>query len=410
MSERSKASSYRKRRAARRAGEVAERRSPPDGQKWCPDCQTFKPFDEFPRNKRIRVGATRPIASPAITRARARASRSLHGTPASTTCGAGTGSGQPTSIGCLPSRAASARCAARRARARRPRPQDRQGSRVAVLQLQPGTGKCPRQHRLVIYGLGTYLRTSRRHASRWSTTSRQSRSPSRRCTDGQPGRAALWVNPFARHGRSVVTGWRGGSLRRDDAAARVLPARLVVVQRLPVQPRARPAAGQARPADGMAPAPVEAPHGTTIVADHPHDRRDPGRRPARDDGQRHRAARHGEGLPGRRVLRGRHRRHGGRRDRAGPALPGRARALREARGHDAQPRRQGQPALAADPQQPADGDAGPRGRTALRRLRPRGRPTPRRPVGSSPTTSPAAATRSAASTRSAPAASTPAAP
>ena len=65
--------------------------------------------------------------------------------------------------------------------------------------------------------------------------------------------------------------------------------------------------------------------------------------------------------------RGRHR------DRDGPAVPGRARALREDRGRHALPRGQGQPARPDDPRQPGDGHAGPRGRPAVRRLRPRRR-------------------------------------
>ena len=62
---------------------------------------------------------------------------------------------------------------------------------------------------------------------------------------------------------------------------------------------------------------------------------------------------------------------GGHRGRAGPAVPGRARALREDRGHHAVAGRQGQPAGRADPRQPRPGDAGPGRRAAVRRLRPR---------------------------------------
>ena len=47
---------------------------------------------------------------------------------------------------------------------------------------------------------------------------------------------------------------------------------------------------------------VDAPHGTTIVAADLPRRRGHGGRPARDHGQRHRPARHREGLPGRRAL------------------------------------------------------------------------------------------------------------
>ena len=68
---------------------------------------------------------------------------------------------------------------------------------------------------------------------------------------------------------------------------------------------------------------------------HARDRRRHGRRPPRDDGQRHRPARHREGLPRRRLQLRRHRRHRRARGRDGPAVPGRARALREARGRDA---------------------------------------------------------------------------
>lgn len=54
MRERSKAS-YRKRRAA--AGRtVTEARNVPNGQRWCPDCQTVKPFEDFPRNRSGRDG------------------------------------------------------------------------------------------------------------------------------------------------------------------------------------------------------------------------------------------------------------------------------------------------------------------------------------------------------------------
>ena len=49
----------------------------------------------------------------------------------------------------------------------------------------------------------------------------------------------------------------------------------------------------------LKPVTVEAPHGTTIVADHLPGRRRDGGRPAGDDGQHHRPARHREGVPGR---------------------------------------------------------------------------------------------------------------
>ena len=67
--------------------------------------------------------------------------------------------------------------------------------------------------------------------------------------------------------------------------------------------------------------------------------------------------------------------------------------------------RQGQPARRADPRQPRHGHAGPGRRAAVRRLR----PAPPTRAGSSPTTSPAAATRRPRSTRSAPARCSPAA-
>ena len=72
----------------------------------------------------------------------------------------------------------------------------------------------------------------------------------------------------------------------------------------------------------------------------------------------------------------RHRRLRRPRGRDGPAVPDRARALREDRGHHAVDGRQGQPARGADPLQPRHGDAGPRRRAAVRRLRPRDRRRP----------------------------------
>ena len=100
-------------------------------------------------------------------------------------------------------------------------------------------------------------------------------------------------------------------------------------------------------------------------------RRGDGRRPPGHDGQHHRQPRHGEGLRGRRVLRRRDRRHRRHRDRAGQALPGRARALREDRGRAAVAGGQGEPAGLDDPGQPGHGHAGPVRRAALRRVRPR---------------------------------------
>ena len=99
------------------------------------------------------------------------------------------------------------------------------------------------------------------------------------------------------------------------------------------------------------------------------------------------------------VLAGRHRRHGRHRHRADPAVPGGAGALREDRGRDALPRRQGQPARHDDPRQPRRRHAGPGRGAAVRRLRPRRRPTRPRPAASSASTSPAASTRRPATTR-----------
>ena len=132
-------------------------------------------------------------------------------------------------------------------------------------------------------------------------------------------------------------------------------------------------------------------------------RRPHGRRPPRHHGQPDLQPRHREGLPGRLLQRHRHRRRRGHRDRDGPALPGRARALREDRGAHAVPRRQGQPARRDDPRQPRRGAAGPRRRPAVRRLRPRRRRRAPPRAGSSATTSPAGTTRSAATPPSAPA-------
>ena len=72
----------------------------------------------------------------------------------------------------------------------------------------------------------------------------------------------------------------------------------------------------------------------------------------------------------RRVLLRRHRRHGRDRARAGPAVPGRARALREDRGPVALAGGQGQPAGHHDPRQPRRRDAGPGRGPAVRRVRP----------------------------------------
>ena len=96
--------------------------------------------------------------------------------------------------------------------------------------------------------------------------------------------------------------------------------------------------------------------------------------------QPHQPPHDGEGLPGRPPQRRRHRRRGRPGHGDGQALPAPARALREGRGHAAQPRGQGQPALADGAQQPARGDAGPGRRAALRRLRRAARPGPPVPV------------------------------
>ncbi len=140
-----------------------------------------------------------------------------------------------------------------------------------------------------------------------------------------------------------------------------------------------------------------------------HDRRDrdrrrrgDGRRPAGHHGQPHRQPRHREGARGRRVLAGRHRRHRRGRHRDDPAVPGRARALREDRGHHALPRRQGQPAGHDDPQQPRRGPAGPRRRSRCSPASTSTRRPGRGPAASSASTSPAASTRRPGTTASAP--------
>ncbi len=77
----------------------------------------------------------------------------------------------------------------------------------------------------------------------------------------------------------------------------------------------------------------------------------------------------GEGRPGRSPQRRGHRRNGRPGDRDDPPVPAAARALREGRGVDAQPRGQGQPAVDDGARQPAGGDAGHGRRADLRRLR-----------------------------------------
>ena len=84
-----------------------------------------------------------------------------------------------------------------------------------------------------------------------------------------------------------------------------------------------------------------------------------------------------EGVRRGRLLRDRDRGRGrtGRGDRS--ALPAGARALREAHGRSALPRREGQPARPDDPRELPAGDAGPRRRPALRWIR---RGSERRPA------------------------------
>ena len=55
FNERSKAS-YARRVAARFNREVRQARVVPDGHRFCPDCKTVKPIDEFPRNRGDRSG------------------------------------------------------------------------------------------------------------------------------------------------------------------------------------------------------------------------------------------------------------------------------------------------------------------------------------------------------------------
>ena len=47
---------YREKKAAGEGREIRVRREVPDGYRWCPDCQTMKPLEEFPRNKSGRQG------------------------------------------------------------------------------------------------------------------------------------------------------------------------------------------------------------------------------------------------------------------------------------------------------------------------------------------------------------------
>ena len=125
--------------------------------------------------------------------------------------------------------------------------------------------------------------------------------------------------------------------------SRCIRARHLVVHRLPAPAGAGPAAVASRAAAGHQAGRPRAARHHDRRGDVPR-RRGDGRRPARHDGQHHRPARHREGLPRRRVLRRRHRRHRRHRGRDGAAVPDRARALREDRGHHAVAGRQGQPA------------------------------------------------------------------
>ena len=109
-------------------------------------------------------------------------------------------------------------------------------------------------------------------------------------------------------------------------------------------------------------------------------------------------------VAGRPLQRRRHRRRRRPGDGDGQAVPAAARALREGRGHVAQPGGQGQPAVDDGARQPARGDAGHGRRADLRRLRHRASA----PAGCGTTTSPAAVTRSATTSPPARAACTPA--
>jgi hypothetical protein len=47
---------HRERKAAAQGRTIRERRVVPDGQRFCPDCKTQKPLEDFPRNKSGRQG------------------------------------------------------------------------------------------------------------------------------------------------------------------------------------------------------------------------------------------------------------------------------------------------------------------------------------------------------------------
>ena len=131
-------------------------------------------------------------------------------------------------------------------------------------------------------------------------------------------------------------------------------------------------------------------------------RRDHGGRPAGERGLPGGAPPHREDLQVRRPLRGGHRGRGGPGHGDGPALPDRARALREGRGREPLLGRQGQQARPDDPHEPADGHAGA---WQWFRSSPASTSAPGWD-GCSSTTSPAAATRRPTTSRRAPAART----
>ena len=54
MNKRSLASAHKKRADAGRP--VQTRRVAPEGQRWCPDCEAFKPLEDFPRSRSGRAG------------------------------------------------------------------------------------------------------------------------------------------------------------------------------------------------------------------------------------------------------------------------------------------------------------------------------------------------------------------
>jgi hypothetical protein len=47
---------YRQQKAAREGRVLQQRRTPPAGHKWCPDCQEFKPIEAFGRNRSTHDG------------------------------------------------------------------------------------------------------------------------------------------------------------------------------------------------------------------------------------------------------------------------------------------------------------------------------------------------------------------